>query len=84
MEVHPDTGCRLVTCAVPLWAVARDLALDAAPFFHGIRVQAWDVALTEGGPMLIELNLVGDVNLPQHAFDKGVYDGAFAALDRRP
>lgn len=82
VECHPDTGFRLVGAVIPDWDAVTALILRAAPSFPGVRVQAWDVALTDEGPLLLELNVGGDVNLPQHALDAGVYDGALAALDR--
>jgi len=81
IEAHPDTGFRLLGATMPDWDATLRLVLDAAAAFPGIVMQAWDVALTERGPLLLELNVGGDVNLPQHAFGEGVYQGMLAALD---
>ncbi|MSP82933.1 MAG: hypothetical protein EXQ94_08370 [Alphaproteobacteria bacterium] len=76
---HPDTGRPLVGATVPDWERAKHLCLATASAFPGLRLQAWDVAPCASGPLLLELNVGGDVNLPQHAFGRGVYDGPLRA-----
>ena len=49
----------------------------AAPIFAGIRTQSWDVALTEAGPVILEVNFGGDLNLAQLATGKGVLDDEY-------
>lgn len=84
LEAHPDTGFRLVGAVLPEWAVITRMLLKSAAAFPGILLQAWDVALTDRGPMLLELNFMGDVSLPQHAFGEGIYRGRLkAALEAR-
>lgn len=80
IEAHPDTGFRLLGARLPDWDALMRLVLEAAPAFPGILMQAWDVALTERGPVLLELNIGGDVNLPQHAFGEGIYHDGVRAL----
>ena len=46
--------------------------------FAGIRTQSWDVALTDRGPVFLEVNFGGDLNLPQLANGKGVLDDTYA------
>ena len=72
VECHPDTGARLVGIPVPLWAETLAITLRAAADVPGIGMQAWDVGITERGPVLVELNVGGDVNLPQLAHDEGL------------
>lgn len=72
VERHPDTGAPLVGLAVPLWAETLATTLRAAADVPGIGMQAWDVGITERGPVLVELNVGGDVNLPQLAHDEGL------------
>ncbi|MEX2647445.1 MAG: sugar-transfer associated ATP-grasp domain-containing protein [Alphaproteobacteria bacterium] len=80
IEAHPDTGFRLLGARLPDWDALVRLVLEAAPAFPGILMQAWDVALTERGLLLLELNIGGDVNLPQHAFGEGIYHDRVRAL----
>lgn len=77
VEHHPDTGARLLGEPVPLWAEAVERTLAAAADIPRIAMQAWDVGLTERGPVLVELNVGGDVNLPQLAHDEGLMTEEF-------
>jgi hypothetical protein len=58
--------------SVPDWKRATEITLDAAAVVPGIRTQSWDVALTDHGPVLLELNFGGDLNLHQLAHDRGI------------
>jgi hypothetical protein len=75
--VHPDTGQPVVGTVVPAWAEVTALGLRAAATLPGVRTQSWDVALTEAGPVLLEVNWGGDLNLPQLASGEGVLDDTF-------
>ncbi len=77
-ELHPDTGRPLVGTAIPDWLRLLDLTRAGALVFPGIRTQSWDVALTDKGPVLLEVNYGGDLNLPQLAHGKGVLDNTYA------
>lgn len=74
---HPDSGAALVGFMLPDWADAKALCLSASRIFPGLRMQAWDVALTSEGPLLMELNVGGDFNLPQLARGAGLLDDEF-------
>jgi glutathione synthase/RimK-type ligase-like ATP-grasp enzyme len=56
------------------------LCLEAARALPGLRVQAWDIALTDRGPVLVEVNIGGDFNLPQLAHATGLMDERFRAF----
>jgi glutathione synthase/RimK-type ligase-like ATP-grasp enzyme len=79
-EDHPDTGGRLLGLTIPDWPALTALALQAASAFPGLRMQAWDVAPTDRGPVLVEVNIGGDFNLPQLAHRTGLMDDRFRAL----
>jgi len=83
VETHPDSGEPLVGRQIPAWETIRDLTLTAARAFPGLTIQAWDVALTDAGPMLLELNIGGDFNLPQIASGAGLMDERLSALIAR-
>jgi hypothetical protein len=72
VEKEPASGVDLVGLALPDFQAARSLCLEAAGHFSGIRTQSWDVALTGGGPVLLELNFGGDLNLHQLAHNRGI------------
>ena len=80
---HPDTGAPLVGAALPLWSEVKQLCLDAARTIPGLRSQAWDVAITRNGPVLVEVNAGGDVILPQLAHGAGLLDEQYVEHLRR-
>jgi hypothetical protein len=77
LESHPDTGGRLVGLTIPDWPALVELTLKTATAFPGLRMQAWDIAPTDRGPVLVEVNIGGDFNLPQLAHRKGLMDDRF-------
>jgi Sugar-transfer associated ATP-grasp len=74
---HPDTGAALVGTTLPDWVRLRSLVTQAACVFPGIRTQSWDIALTDRGPVCLEVNYGGDLNLAQLAEGRGVLDEAY-------
>ena len=76
---HPETGQPMVGAEVPGWADVVALAERAALTFPGVRTQSWDVALTHRGPVLLEVNWGGDLNLAQLAYGRGILDATYAA-----
>ena len=82
-EVHPDTGQPVMGFEITQWSELCDLTHQAASVFPGIRTQSWDVALTDQGPVFVEVNFGGDLNLAQLAYGEGVLDEAYRAHLRR-
>ena len=83
IEVHPVTQKAINGFKLPDWNEAVDQVLNASRAFPGIVMQGWDVALTDKGPLLLEVNIVGGMRLPQLAEQRGLYDGEFRAfIDR--
>jgi hypothetical protein len=80
LERHPEGGGQLKGATFPEWPALRALGLEAARVFPGLRMQAWDIALTDRGPVLVEVNIGGDFNLPQVAHGKGLMDERFAGF----
>ncbi len=80
LETHPDTGGRLQDLTIPDWPALTALGLQAATAFPGLRMQAWDIAPTDRGPVLVEVNIGGDFNLPQLAHRRGLMDDRFRAF----
>jgi len=77
---HPDTGQAIEGVVLPDWAELAYLARQATAAFPGLQMQGWDVALTDRGPCLIEVNGVGDYNLPQLAHGDGLLEPEFLAF----
>ena len=74
---HPDTGRPITGTAIPDWEALSTLVELAARLFPGIRTQSWDIALTDKGPIPLEVNFGGDLNLTQLASGKGVLDDTY-------
>ena len=74
---HPDTGKELTGFQWPHYQEAKDLVMDMSRQVPQIKLQAWDIAVNEKGPCVIELNIGGDFNLPQTAAAKGLMCGRF-------
>lgn len=54
--VLPGTGTPVEGFAMPLWSEARRIALDAQRA-AGLPFLGWDLAVCEGGPVLLEANI---------------------------
>ena len=76
---HPDTGRHIIGRRLPNWSQVKDTCLAAAAALPAVRTQSWDVAISEKGPALVEVNFGGDLNLAQIAWGKGVLDEQYRA-----
>jgi len=76
---HPDTGEPITGTVLPDWPALLGLAKRAAANLPGVRTQAWDIAVTDRGPVLLEVNFGGDLNLAQLAWGRGMLDPEFRA-----
>ena len=56
VAVHPDTGIPFDGFRLPQWAEAIDLARRGQRAFPELPTLGWDIALTAGGPLIIEAN----------------------------
>jgi len=83
VERHPDTSERLLDTILPDWPALTALGSEAARTVPRLRLQAWDIALTDRGPTLVEVNIGGDFNLPQLAHGRGMMDERFRAFVER-
>lgn len=73
---HPDTGALLSSISVPDWPAVQAFVCRAAVVFPKLRFQQWDVALTDRGPVMLEVNLfgTGGCDLTQILYRKGLLD----------
>jgi len=53
---HPVTGVSFDGFVVPYWREAIELVSNAQRHFKELRTLGWDVALTDGGPAILEAN----------------------------
>lgn len=72
-SVHPDTGRALTGFILPDWDRAVSVMMDAACHLPDMRFQHWDIAFSDQGPQLLEVNTGGGLNLHQLAHDRGLY-----------
>jgi hypothetical protein len=80
VERHPNTHRVLNGVTLPDWPAAVNHTFEGATALPGLGLQAWDVALTDRGPVLVEVNIGGDFNLPQLATGKGLMDERLKAF----
>jgi hypothetical protein len=73
-EAHPDTRRPIVGTLIPQWEALTRLVVSAAEILPGIHTQSWDIAIAAEGPVLLEVNYGGDLNLAQLAHGTGVLD----------
>ncbi len=80
---HPDTEAALISLQLPDWKAARNVCVRAAGTLPGLGTQSWDIALTPKGPVVMEVNWGGDLNLHQLAHGRGALTPTFATHLRR-
>ncbi|MBI3367029.1 MAG: hypothetical protein HY021_00815, partial [Burkholderiales bacterium] len=56
-ERHPDSHLPFANLVLPDWQSLIDITLEAAGLLPGFRFQHWDIALTDRGPVPLEINL---------------------------
>lgn len=77
---HTDTGASFDDFSLPHWQELKDMAMVAAPLFPGIRVQSYDIAITDDGPCLIEVNDLGDFLILQLGQESGIWNDELERL----
>lgn len=77
VETHPTTGVEMLGLTLPEWHAATSMCLRAAGTLPGLHTQSWDIALTNRGPVALEVNWGGDLNLHQLAHNQGVLSPSF-------
>ena len=84
IPAHPDTGEQIIGSILPDWQQAKELCVQAAPLFPGIKYQSWDIAFTDEGPQTMEVNSGGDFDVLQLASGRGIADATWWKLLREP
>lgn len=77
IEKHPDTGCALIGITLDDWNAAKNICHRSAGQLPGLKTQSWDIALTRKGPVAVEVNWGGDLNLHQLAHGRGAFTPEF-------
>jgi glutathione synthase/RimK-type ligase-like ATP-grasp enzyme len=68
---HPETGDKLVGLTLPYWNELINVNHTCARLFAPVRYNTLDIALTQDGPVFIEVNTGGSFELPQLASGSG-------------
>jgi glutathione synthase/RimK-type ligase-like ATP-grasp enzyme len=71
LDNHPETGDKLVGLQLPYWNELKNVNHICARLFAPVRYNTLDIALTQDGPMVIEVNTGGSFELPQLASGSG-------------
>ena len=66
-ERHPMTGTPIIGFQIPFWDEIKSMCLTAMHKVPQVRFVAWDVAVTENGPLFIEGNSFPSHAVPQFA-----------------
>jgi hypothetical protein len=82
VERHPDTNAQLVGLTLPDWAEALALTDRASRLFSQMPLQSWDLALTDRGPVMIEINDVSSQDVLQLCGPPGMLDRNLCAFLR--
>jgi hypothetical protein len=78
VEAHPKTGKSFKGLKFPQWKKMREVVMRGAAAVHSCHLQGWDVALTDQGPVLVELEGDGgDPIMEQLCFDTGLLQGRY-------
>jgi Sugar-transfer associated ATP-grasp len=78
VEAHPETGTTFRGLKFPEWEQMRDVVMRGAAAVPSCHFQGWDVALTDRGPVLVELEGDGgDPIMEQLCFDSGLLQGRY-------
>jgi hypothetical protein len=72
-EHHPDTGKRIQGFTLPCWRELKEICLEAAMVLPGFRLQSWDIAICEEGPVLQEVQ-DGGFSILQVSPEPGMLD----------
>ena len=79
----PSSGIRLEGFQLPLWQEALASLRSASDAFPELPALAWDMALTDAGPLMIEANWAFSVEVIQAAYRRGIrreFERAFATV----
>jgi hypothetical protein len=80
ITVHPSTGRGLIGFEIPMWKEVIEMSTTVARHFPGLRLQNWDVVVTNQGPLLMELNTEADLFAVNLLSRVGVLNGRLADL----
>lgn len=83
MDHHPDSGLAFNGLVLPDWESLKEIVLKAARLLPDFGFQHWDVALSDEGPVLLEINLfsAGGTELSQLVEGRGLLEPRLLACN---
>ena len=81
-EIDPEShkGAALIGRRLPNWDTAIDICKRGARLFAPLKFQGWDIAFTDSGPVVVEVNPGSSFILSQLASGKGFLTDEFHAF----
>lgn len=70
--LHPDTGVRFEGEQIPRWSEMIDFCKKESAEIKGMNYLSWDMALTDDGWEVIEVNELGQLIGPQMTMKRGI------------
>jgi len=80
---HPRTGRPIVGFEIPCWDEVVRVALDAHRAIPTMVCPHWDIAVTDRGPVILEINSFGSLSFLQRAHREGFANDQLLDLLRR-
>jgi hypothetical protein len=80
IDAHPDSGAPIAGTILPMWDEVRDFAIRAHRAFGDRIVVGWDIAITPGGPVLVEGNGSPDLDIMQRFVGHGLMAARLGVL----
>ena len=80
---HPRTGHSVVGFEIPCWDEVTRIAVDAHRAIPSMVCPHWDIAVTDHGPVILEINSFGSVSFLQRAHREGFANDNLLELLRR-
>lgn len=72
--VHPDTGVKFEGAQIPRWSEMIRFCKEESAKIKGMNYISWDMALTDDGWDVIEVNEIGQLIGPQTTMKRGIRD----------
>lgn len=82
--VHPDSGIKFLGTQIPDWVSLLNICMEAASKISEMGYLSWDLAYTDDGWKVIEVNGIGQLIGPQMVYKKGIKQEIRRYLDEMP
>ena len=80
IDIHPDTGIPLIEKKIIGWPALIEMVTQASRAMSPFRMQHWDIALTQRGPVIMEMNFIGSVAGCQIGGPPGLYSEQYLSF----